>query len=246
MRSLAVSPDGSFLAAGVNYPKTVSLWNLKTGERLHRWPVASETLREVRLGEDGSSVMIALENGSLRCWDLVRRGERSIPQRQPEETVDPAVIAAQPPVVPEQVAYSRDGESKAIVRLSPGKQIALAGGGFGIDPLSRASTIVWLDRDTGHVRREIEIPQSRVSRLAFSPDGQQIAAGGVSLVYPPARGFIRIFRLRDRRELQTIEFPGGTTALTFTPDGKQIVAGLQDTSIVIWNVGPMESALQQP
>ena len=27
-------------------------------------------------------------------------------------------------------------------------------------------------------------------------------------------------------------------ALTFTPDGKQIVAGLEDTSIVIWDVPP--------
>jgi WD40 repeat protein len=60
-------------------------------------------------------------------------------------------------------------------------------------------------------------------------------------LYPPARGFIRIFRLRDKREIQTIESPcAWIDALGFTPDGKQIVAGLQDTSIVLWDVGPID------
>src|SRR5262249_49753487 len=118
----------------------------------------------------------------------------------------------------------------------------LADGQISYDRSSAASTIVWLDSQTGHVRREIEIPQSNVQLLAFSPDGQYVAVGYFSASYPPARGFIRIFRLRDKREIQTIESPcAWIDALCFTPDGKQIVAGLQDTSIVFWDVGPMES-----
>ncbi len=73
--------------------------------------------------------------------------------------------------------------------------------------LSAGSTIVWLDTETGHVRREIEIPQSDVQCLALSPEGQSIAVGFFSTLYPPARGFIRIFRLRDKQEIQTIESP---------------------------------------
>ncbi len=90
------------------------------------------------------------------------------------------------------------------------------------------------------MRREIEIPQSDVQCLALSPDGQSIAVGFFSTLYPPARGFIRIFRLRDKQEIQTIESPcAWIDALCFTPDGKQIVAGLQDSSIVIWDVRSM-------
>jgi WD40 repeat protein len=90
-------------------------------------------------------------------------------------------------------------------------------------------------------RREIEIPQSEVQRLVLSPDGQSIAVGFFSTRYPPAQGFIRIFRLRDKRVIQTIESPcAWIDALAFTPDGKQIVAGLQDTSIVIWDVHKAE------
>jgi WD40 repeat protein len=95
----------------------------------------------------------------------------------------------------------------------------------------------WLDSQTGHTRREIEIPQSNVQRLALSPDGQSVAVGFFSTLYPPGRGFIRIFRMRDKQAIQTIELPcAWIDALCFTPDGKQIVAGLQDTSIVFWDV----------
>ena len=131
-----------------------------------------------------------------------------------------------------------------IVRRIPGKGSSWPMGTVRYDRAGAGSTIVWLDSQTGHVRREIEIPQSDVQRLAFSPDEQSIAVGYFSTLYPPARGFIRIFRLRDKQEIQTIESPcAWIDALGFTPDGKQIVAGLQDTSIVIWDVRPVAAKL---
>ena len=52
-------------------------------------------------------------------------------------------------------------------------------------------------------------------------------------------GHRRIFRLVDKREVQTIESPCPfIEVLAFTPDGKKIAAGLGDTSIVIWDVRP--------
>jgi WD40 repeat protein len=238
VRSLAVSADGSFLAAGLEYPKDVHLWDLKTGERLHTWPAASATLRSVTLGDDGSSVIVALADGSRGCWDLLTGKER-VAQSRFEKPVDPVVAAALLPVphTDRLAAFSRDGQSKVIVEAIAGKSIKLANGEIRYDHTSAASKIVWLDSQMGHARREIEIPQSDVQRLALSPDGQSVAVGYFSTLYPPARGFIRIFRLRDKREIQTIESPcAWINALCFTPDGKQIVAGLQDTSIVFWDV----------
>jgi WD40 repeat protein len=128
-----------------------------------------------------------------------------------------------------------------IVRVIPAKSIKLANEEVRQDRSSAGTMIVWLDTETGHVRREIEIPQSQVQRLALSPDEQSIAVAYFSASYPPARGFIRIVRLRDKREIQTIESPcAWIDALSFTPDGKRIVAGLQDTSIVLWDVRPKD------
>jgi WD40 repeat protein len=188
-------------------------------------------------------VIVELANGSRRCWDLSAGKERAIDQPRLEKPLDPAVAAALPPVphTARLAAFSRDGRSKAIVRTIPGKEIKLATGETRYDRASAGSTIVWLDTQTDHVRREIEIPQSDVQCLVLSPDEQSIAVGYFSTLYPPARGFIRIVRLRDKREIQTIESPcAWIDALGFTPDGKQIVAGLQDMSIVIWDVRPTD------
>jgi WD40 repeat protein len=131
-------------------------------------------------------------------------------------------------------AFAPDGESLAVAREGPGKAFRAgrwSGSAFG------TSTIAWLDSRTGQVRREIEIPESLVKALAFSPDGQAIAVG--TLLSDPARGIIRIFRLRDKREIQAIEAPcPWVVALGFTRDGRRIIAGLLDTSIVIWDVRP--------
>ena len=88
---------------------------------------------------------------------------------------------------------------------------------------------------TGEKRREIEIPESHVLSLAFSPDGLHLAVGALSSDF--ARGNIRIYRLSDGREVQSIATPAPwITSLAFTPDGKRVVAGLSDTSIVFWDV----------
>jgi RNA polymerase sigma factor (sigma-70 family) len=240
VRSLAVSADGSFLAAGLT-GRSVQLWNLKTGKLLHAWPVASEILRAAKLSEDRSSVIVTLVIGSSLHWNLVTGKDRVI--GQPDLEKAGALEAERPPVprFARLIAFSPDGDSKAIVRENLVNEIKLANGQTRRDPSSTASTIVWLDDRTGLVRCEIEIPASRVLCLAFSPDMQYIAVGARSAIYPPGLGTIRIFRLQDKREIQTIEPPCPSIhSLCFTPDGKQIAAGLQDTSIVIWDVQPIE------
>jgi WD40 repeat protein len=277
--SLSVSADGSLLATGPAWGK-VSLWNLKTGERLHTWSVegtkaGSHLLRGVTLSGDGSSVIAALGDGSLRRWDVSTGKERSIAQPRLEKLPREGMGGLDDVA---RAVFSRDGRSAAMIGEGWVQVVDIASGdrrfkealgtpfwatkacefapnggslaivrevrkgfqaGNSIGSTTAVSTIVWLDSQTGHVRREIVIPGSGVLALAFSPDGQAIASG--TLLTDPARGIIRIFRLRDKREIQTIETPcPWIEALCFTPDGKQIVAGLRDTSIVIWNVRPTD------
>lgn len=278
VRSLAASVDGSLLATASSYPGRgkVYLWDLKRGQRLHVWSAGGDNpallLRGITLGGDGSSVIAAWGDGSLRIWDVATGKERpTVPSRvekgpppdpqkpRARNEVDEAVFsrdgrsAALIGLVQARVVdtatgdllfeapcwdaapdFAPDGRSLAIVRLGRGKEIKLADGHVRGDSSTAPSTIVWLDSRSGHVRREIEVPESRVDRLAFSPDGQLIAA---ATSFHWERGIIRIFRLRDKREIQAIETPcPWIQGLAFTPDGKQIVAGLSDTSIVIWDI----------
>jgi len=271
--SLSVSADGSVLATGTAWGK-VNLWNLKTGERIHTWSVGQKLVQGVTFSGDGSSVIAALNDGTLRCWDVSPGKERPIAQPKLEKFPDQGPGGGLAHV--NRAVFSRDGRSVAMISGGWMQVVDLASGdrrfkevlgaqfwatkacefapssgslaivrevhaGFRAGSLSGsrmvASTIVWLDSQTGSVRREIAIPESGVLALAFSPDGQAIAAG--TFLTDPARGIIRIFRLRDKREIQSIETPcPWIETLCFTPDGKQIVAGLQDTSIVIWDVRP--------
>jgi WD40 repeat protein len=280
--TIAISTDGSLLATGSVFPTwgEVYLWDLRTGERRRAWRLERAKAgglipipRGLAFSRDGSSVIAAFGDGSLRRWDVATGKE--LPIAQPKlEKLPRRGLGGLDDV--DRAVFSPDGRSIALIGegwvqvmdLASGDQrFKEALGGFWkvceFAPDGRslaivrevrkrfqsgkwrgssttASTIVWLDSQTGHVRREIVIPESGVLALAFSPDGQAIAAG--TLLTDPERGIIRIFGLRDKREIQTIESPcAWIDSLCFTPDGKQIVAGLSDTSIVIWDVCPTDS-----
>jgi WD40 repeat protein len=267
VRSISLSNDGSLLATISDWPDSgkVHVWNLKAGKQLRSWSVTGREARGVFLTRDDSSVIAQLDDGSLRRWDVATGEERPIAQPKLEDGLlgpDQAlfsrdgrsVVTLGASVVVDVAsghvrfkikelpmagvaASAPDGRSLAIVRQGPGTKIDPADGTAHGSSSNPTNTIIWLDSETGHALREIEIPESTVRCLTFSPDGKIIAAG---TTFRSERGIIRMLRLRDKREIQTIEtpilsFPGG---LAFTPDGKRIAAGLEDTSIVIWDVRP--------
>jgi WD40 repeat protein len=132
------------------------------------------------------------------------------------------------------VAVSPDSKTVAIAARGRPKQIKLADGRTVSDRRESDSTISWVDSESGNERREIVIPESFVNSLAFSPDGRLLAAG---TSFQWDRGVIHIYRLRDKKEVQTIAAPCRLTlGLAFTPDGKRLVAGMADTSILIWDL----------
>jgi WD40 repeat protein len=132
------------------------------------------------------------------------------------------------------MAVSPDGKTVAIAARGRPKQIQMADGRMRSDGSRADSTISWVDSESGQERREIVIAESYVNSLAFSPDGQLLAA---STWFHRERSVIHIYRLRDKREVQTIATPcRRTSGLTFTPDGKRPVAGMSDTSILTWDL----------
>jgi RNA polymerase sigma factor (sigma-70 family) len=231
-RGLAFSRDGSSVTAAFG-DGSLRRWDVATGKEL---PIAQPKLEKLpRRGlgglddvdqavfsPDGRSVALIGE-GWVQVMDLAN-GDR----RFKETSGDWSLLL--------KAAFAPDGQSLATVRPGPSKVDQGADRSHSSPP---TITIVWLDSRTGQVRREIEVPESYVKSLAFSPDGQSLAVGTLSV--HPVRGIIRLFRLRDKQEIQTIEAPcPWIEALTFTPDGRRIVAGLADTSIVIWDVRPMD------
>jgi RNA polymerase sigma factor (sigma-70 family) len=215
----------------------------------------------------GDAVTAGWSDGTVRSWDVVSRRETSASQPAPAEgagkdfpgnsvhtgvlspdgkkmgTIGKAGVritdlANSPRAVTSQsgnaMAVSPDGKTVVIAARGRAKQITLADGRTRSDGTRADSTISWVDSESGQERREIVIPESYVNSLAFSPDGHFVAAG---TSFQWERGVIHIYRLRDKKEVQTIPTPcRPTLGLAFTPDGKQLVAGMSDTSILIWDL----------
>ena len=281
VRSLSVSADGSLLAAGSSYPEwgKVHVWNLKTGERLHPWPVEAAKpgllLRGLTLSRGWLLRHRRIQRRlppALGCLDRhgtphrpAEAGEGTAPeypQRSGQSRRRSGLLLARWPVG--RLASAR--VAVQVVDLASGKlrftEPASSHGGVSSRPTARA----WRSSDKV-ARKEIKLADGRTrldssirrehDRLARQPDGPRsprdrdprvprglpgVFSGRAghrrrNLSFHAERGIIRIFRLRDKREIQTIETPcPWIAALSFTPDGKQIVAGLSDTSIVIWDV----------
>jgi WD40 repeat protein len=75
------------------------------------------------------------------------------------------------------MAVSPDAKTVAIAARGRPKQIQMADGRMRSDGSRADSTISRVDSESGQERREIVIAESYVNSLAFSPDGQLLAAG---------------------------------------------------------------------
>ena len=93
------------------------------------------------------------------------------------------------------------------------------------------------DLGTGQLVRPIVLPNVNIGPAAFSPDGQRFA---VSMSKPSDQ--IIIFDTATSRQLQLIEeIPARVRALCFGREGKTIVAGLADSTALVWDVELLSS-----
>jgi RNA polymerase sigma factor (sigma-70 family) len=236
---LAVSRDGSSAIATFK-DGSLKRWDTTTGKEL---PIAQPKLPRSRRPQDvvdvdrsihsadGQAVVLLRQTGLIQVVDVptgTLRFQTSYITQDPELGIHIAQFTS--------LEFAPDSQSLAFVRHGY-KHVKQANGDYDFYSTRPTNEIVWLDAHSGQVRREIEVPGRGIGELAFSPDGEILAACTSSTASNKAA--ICLFRLRDKKVIQTIETPSGVTALTFTPNGTQMVAALSDTSIVLWNVQPI-------
>ncbi|MBX9789856.1 MAG: protein kinase [Pirellulales bacterium] len=167
VRCLAFSPDGQTLATG-GTDRLVLVWNVVTGAQLR--VINTGTLFNVvclTFSPDGGTLAFGTHDGSLWLADL--RG--AAPLRQ---------ITGQDGTV-WAVAYSPDGKSLA---AAFGQQVQ------GVD--EQATIKLW-DTATSELKLRLNAPSGPPQSLAFSPNGEVLAAGFND-------GAIRLWRAPTHRQ----------------------------------------------
>ncbi|KAI8853678.1 hypothetical protein BC829DRAFT_429816 [Chytridium lagenaria] len=227
--SVAVSPDGAFIASG-SYDETVRMWEANTGscrrtftasgsedQTVRIWDVGSgmceftftahqDDVMSVAFSPDGRKLASASEDKTVRIWNLSTGGHTR--------------------VCFYCVAFSNDGNY--IVSGSGDKTIRMWN-------LSTGSAVEL----RGHL--------SSVNTIAFSRDGTRVVSGSIDKticiwsVPSGARG-----RSHDGADLTVKGHTGTVKSVAFSPDGRKVASTSFDMTIRLWDAatGTCERVLE--
>lgn len=237
IQSLAISPDGKTLAAGLANDGSIRLIAVETGELLQTiWPAHEDWVQAVAFSPDGKLLASGGDDGKLCIWDAAT-GE--LLQTLVKNGVGIWGLAFSPSgrslVAGFQTDYTIrvwntstwtlvntfEGDQAADLAFSPdGSKIVTAGGGI-------HEANLW-DINTGKQLFNLREAPGWVWAVAYAPDGQLVASGGIGeviILWNTASGI-------PVRELYT--GPDFTQALAYNPNGSKLASAGE--RVLIWDM----------
>ena len=266
---LAIAADGKTLATAVQMPaEGVSLWDLTTGIKRENWPehgaiIGAEALA---FSPDGASLYVFDRDQVLRVFDIATGRERDVEQpmmnlgdeaqlgvafrgagfspgnlfvaastNQTASVADLATGRERLTTPGSAWGFTPDGQSLAVAIAGSPEISPLADGSYrAFDPMIDAIDLVDL---TTFARRRVTTSGDSVAAVAFSPDGKVLAVAGGW-----ANPIIRLYEIGESREIGQFRCPARIShagGLAFSPDGRSLATGLDDTTVLIWDVAAL-------
>ncbi|MGF1492308.1 MAG: protein kinase [Microcoleaceae cyanobacterium] len=220
VEAIEIGPKGYILASG-SADSTIRLWNLKTGQLLHRFLGHCRSIKSITMSPNGQRLVSGSLDRTILAWNL---NSRQMVDRFFSHTGSPyshrcgAIYS---------VAYSPDG--KLIASGSADHTIKLWNQRNGelLCRLAEHSDTV-LCVTFPHIPMEID--SSPIRRRNSTPQTSLFASGG-------ADGLIKIWRFGQWHSLKTLTgHTNSVTCLAFTPDQSMIVSGSRDCTVRLWNL----------
>jgi WD40 repeat protein len=164
----------------------------------------------VAVSPDGRLAAGAVQAGPIHVWELLTGRKVTTIQYRAST-----------------LAFSPDGRllaagEEVIMPNRRGKPIGSAAG----------TVLVW-EVDGGKLKHDWSPDPKGVSRLAFSPDGQWLAAVGPD-------GMVRVWDSKAGKPVAAIPLPAytlGAGRLAFSPDGEYLAASVEDGRVWVWATG---------
>jgi WD40 repeat protein len=236
VNSVAISPNGQFLASGYE-DKTIRLWNLETGEIISTLMGHSQSVKSVAFSPNGTILATGSDDQTVKLWDWKN----------------------------DQEIYTLCGHSHAVksVVFSPDGQVLASASWDKIIKLWNVQTGVSEKTLTGHRLQVSAVAFSptgtilgsascdrtvrlwdltsgsstplyghdwAVLAIAFSPDGKTLATGSddnTIILWDWKMGKI-LYKLSGHS--------WSVVTLTFSPNGETLVSGSRDQTIQLWQV----------
>ncbi len=218
IQALAISPKGYIVASG-SMDRSIRLWNLKTGQLLHRFLGHSDTIHTLSISPNGRKLVSGSQDRTILAWNLTT-----------QTMVDRFFSHSGSPYSHRgggvySVAYSPDG--CIIASASEDKTLKLWNQRNG-ELLYRLDE--HLDRVLCVTFTQIESNSLHLnSHLEFHPKSSLFASGS-------ADGLIKIWQFGYLKSLQTLNgHSAAVYTLAFSPDQQLLVSGSGDRTIKLWN-----------
>jgi WD40 repeat protein len=223
--SLAFSPDGRRLVTGGSVAKTggphglpggsVIVWDAESGEPLHRTETLSTSVAAVAFSNDGRRIAVATNGAG---GELPEPGEVFILEAGTGKVVRRFEIA-------ENVRQGEWASVSDIAFRPDGALIAAASGAgrrgrpAGLITGDAPAVIRLWDIESGREVGTIGNRDARVQRLAYSPDGTQLATAG-------GDGHVCIWNASTGKRVQTLPFEAKLIgSVAFSADGRFLAVG---------------------
>lgn len=205
--TVAFSPNGKLLASG-SWDNTIIFWDVETHQEIgEQLKGHTDKVISIAFSPDGKYLASGSNDGTFILWDVTN------------------------PSTPTQLTkQSNNGNAARSVAISPDGKLLASGSGVNI--------ILWDISDPKHSSQleQLEPYNQRealgiTSSLAFSPNGQYLAAG--SLYYVTS-----IWDMKSYQQIGVMWQGHGSSVLSiaFSPSGDKLASGSDDNNIIVWDV----------
>ncbi|CAL1702007.1 unnamed protein product [Somion occarium] len=233
--SMAVSPDGRFIAAGFE-DAIVRVW-LSTGDALlYKFQGHDDTVWAVAFSGDGNKLVSGSSDHRGAVWDLTT-GENTFSLVGHEGdiwtvAVSPDGTKAATGSVDNKVKLwnTETGIDYATLRRHTAVVLCVAFSPDGrlVASAADADGYIW-DAETGDNLATLKGHEGVIWALTFAPNGARIVTGSED-------NSARVWNVENGDELVTIrEHTGPIWSVSFSPDGQDVVSGSYDAAVSVCN-----------